>query len=353
MNRNQIISWLTENNPERLAELWAMADAVRKKAAGDVVHLRGLVEFSNICGRKCLYCGISAHNNLIKRYCMSKSEILDCVDKTSKLGYGTVVLQAGEVRNMHTDFIVDIISQIKAAAALAVTLSLGEQPEEVYRAWKQAGADRYLLRFETSDDRLYRKLHPDSKNGVAERFESLELLTKLDYEVGSGFMIGIDGQSYETLADDILTLKKLNLDMIGVGPYLKHENSAISAYAENLRLNDKEQTPATELMTYKVYALARILCPQANIPATTALATLNFNSGYETALQRGCNVVMPNVTPMKYRELYSLYQNKSCQEHLEFDMKIKQRIERISRKAGSGRGDSPKFILKHESKVSI
>lgn len=344
MDRRQIISWLKQDDAAEFEKLWSIADKIRTDSVGEQIHLRGLVEFSNICSRKCLYCGINAANNKLQRYEMTKKKILECAKTACKLGYGTVVLQSGENKRLDINFLAETIKEIKKTTNLAVTLSVGEWDREVYKLWKQAGADRFLLRFETSDDELYRRLHPDSKNGVADRFEKLEILKDLGYEVGSGVMIGLPGQSYDSLADDLFKFQQLDLDMIGVGPYLVHKDTEFAQDMHKYLLEEGKQVPATEEMTYKVFALARILCPMANIPATTALATLNYENGYEKSLACGCNVVMPNITPMKYRQFYSLYQGKNSCEHFDFDMKIKRRIEKISRFVGSGSGASRGFL---------
>jgi biotin synthase len=277
---------------------------------------------------------------------MSEEEILECAQAAHKLGYGTVVLQSGEDKKLDIGFLAGVIRKIKQNTDLAVTLSVGEWSRETYQLWKQAGADRYLLRFETSDDKLYRRLHPDSKSGVAGRLEKLEILRELGYEIGSGVMIGIPGQSYKSLADDLLKFKELDLDMIGTGPYIRHHSTELDRNIRTFLLDSENQVPATEKMTYKVLALTRILCPLANIPATTALATLNYETGYEKALARGCNVVMPNITPTKYRRFYNLYQGKNSYKHLNFDRKIKQRFERISRIVSNGSGVSLNFLKK-------
>jgi biotin synthase len=348
MKRYEIISLLKQNDPCEVEKLFKIADKVRKENLGDAVHLRGLIEFSNICSRKCIYCGINAGNSKLKRYQMSKEEILECAQTACDLGYGTVVLQSGENKKLDVDFMAEIVREIKKTTGLAVTLSVGQWAREVYKLWKEAGADRFLLRFETSDDKLYRRLHPDSKDGVAERFEALELLKELGYEIGSGVMIGIPGQSYESLADDLLKFKELDLDMIGVGPYIKHQDTELSRNIKKFLLDDKNQVPATEEMTYKVIALSRLLCPQANIPSTTALATLNPQNGREQGLCCGANIVMPNVTLAKYRQLYEIYPDKACifETAAACNACIVQRIESIGRSVGSGSGASPRFMGK-------
>jgi len=275
---------------------------------------------------------------------MSRDEIVQCALTAKNLGYGTVVLQSGENRKLNAEFLAETVRQIRDKTGLAITLSVGQWDFQTYKLWKEAGADRFLLRFETSNDELYRRLHPDSKEGVAERFESLKLLKSLGYETGSGVMIGILGQSYEMLADDLLKFRELDLDMIGVGPYIPHRDTPLYAKTQEFLLDAENQVPADEEMTYKVYAIARILCPKANIPATTAIATINPQNGYEKALACGCNVIMPNITPMKYRELYNLYEGKTRRELYEFDAMIRERIGKINRTVSAGKGISLKYL---------
>lgn len=348
MNRSRIIYWLKQNEQTELETLFDSADRVRKENVGEQIHLRGLIEFSNVCSRKCLYCGINAANSKLQRYRMSKEEILQCANTAQLLRYGTVVLQSGENKGLDINFPADVVREIKKTNNLAVTLSVGQWDKGTYKLWKQAGADRFLLRFETSDHKLYRSLHPDSEKGVAERFEALELLKELDYEVGSGVMIGIPGQSYESLADDLLKFKELDLDMIGVGPYIRHNDTELGKNIQKFLLDDENQVPATEEMTYKVIALSRLLCPQTNIPSTTALATLNPQNGREKGLCCGANVVMPNITPAQYRQMYEIYPDKACiyETAENCNACITRRIESIGRNAGSGWGTSPRFLEK-------
>ncbi len=353
VEHRQIISWLKQKEPTELQTLFAEADRVRRENVGDEIHLRGLIEFSNVCSRRCSYCGINAFNGKIERYQMSKEEIVECAQTAKELGYGTVVLQSGENRKLDTGLFAETIREIKDTTGLAITLSVGQWDADTYKLWKDAGADRFLLRFETSNDELYRNLHPDSSEGVAERFEALKLLKSVGYEAGSGVMIGLPGQSYETLANDLLKFQELDLDMIGVGPYIKHNDTKLVEDIDKFLLDDENQVPASEEMTYKMYAIVRILCPKTNIPATTALATMNPEGGYEKALACGCNVIMPNITPMKYRQHYNLYEGKTCRQLFEFDMAIRQRIEKINRTAGSGKGISLKFAERTKSETKL
>ncbi len=311
MDRRELIEWLQETDEARLEELWARADTVRRQHVGDEVHLRGLIEVSNHCVRRCAYCGINAGNSEVERYRMGADEIVACARQARELGYGTVVLQAGEDYGLTRELVADVVRRIKGETGLAATLSLGERSDEDLTSWREAGADRYLLRFETSDPELYARIHPALPGRPSDRFALLRRLREMGYEVGSGVMIGIPGQTYATLADDLQSFAELDLDMIGVGPWLPHPATPLGR-GELPPATAGEQVPNSELMTYKVVALTRLRCPQANIPSTTALATLNLASGRELGLARGANVVMPNLTPVRYRALYEIYPDKAC-----------------------------------------
>jgi len=332
---------LRESDEHRLGQLWQQADDARRRNVGDAVHLRGLLEISNFCARNCLYCGIRIANNAVSRYRMTAEEILTCSDEAVKLGYGTLVMQAGEDYGIKAEWLAGVISEIKRRTPLAVTLSLGERPMDDLRAWRAAGADRYLLRFETSNRDLYDRIHPPLPGRRSDRFEILMQLRDLGYEIGSGVMIGITGQSYDDLAGDIEMFARLDLEMIGVGPYIPHPQTPLGR-EEISELPD--QVPADEIMTYKTIALARLTCPQANIPSTTALATINKASGRELALQRGANVIMPNLTPIHYRQMYEIYPGKACLMETAEQCRhcLHGRIQSIGRTIGSGRGDSPR-----------
>ena len=218
LDQAAIVAWLHEDDPRRLEELWRAADDTRRRNVGDEVHLRGLIELSNYCVRACGYCGLRAANREIERYRMSADEILECAGKAKEYGYGTVVLQSGEDYGIHADWMADVVTRIKDEVGLAVTLSLGERPDADLELWRAAGADRYLLRFETSDDGLYKLIHPDLPGRPSDRFAILRTLRRLGYEPGSGIMVGIPGQTWESVADDITAFRDLDLDMIGVGP---------------------------------------------------------------------------------------------------------------------------------------
>lgn len=312
MSRAEVLSWLRETDPARLEKLWARADRVRRRRVADAVHRRGLVEISNHCVRSCAYCGLRSENRGLCRYRLSDDRICAAARQAAAYGYGTVVLQAGEDPGLGADRVAALVRRIKSTTALAVTLSLGEREPEELCAWREAGADRYLLRFETSDRELYRAIHPDRPGLPSDRMALLAALRVLDYEVGSGVMVGLPGQSYASLAEDLFTFRHLDLDMIGVGPFLPHPGTPLGSGWNPRPLPAAEQVPATVEMTCKVVALARLLCPEANIPSTTALATLDQARGRELGLQRGANVVMPNLTPLRWRAAYEIYPGKAC-----------------------------------------
>ncbi len=350
MNFGEIHNWLRETDEGRLEELWALADEVRRRNVGDEVHLRGLIEFSNHCVRRCAYCGLGAHNPNLKRYRMTAEEILACAHLACELGYGTIVLQSGQDSGISAQWFADVVTKIKKATPLAVTLGLGERNAEELALWQAAGADRYLLRFETSDPSLYERIHPDLNGVKSDRIAILHQLRDLGYEIGGGVMIGLPGQTYETLARDIDLFRQLRLDMIGCGPYIHNPRTPLAQADDELRAADDMQVPNDETTSCKVIALARISCPLANIPATTALATLDGQSGYELGLQRGANVIMPNITPAEYRALYEIYPAKAgvdqADDYHEF---LKERIAAIGRMVGTGRGDSPGYISRTET----
>lgn len=340
LHENEIFNWLRETDEARLAELWYEADAVRRARVGEAVHLRGLVEISNHCVRMCGYCGLRAANSGVERYRMTRDEILECARMAVQLQYGTVVMQAGEDYGITREWLAGVVRAIKAETPLAVTLSMGERPDEDLVTWREAGADRYLIRFETSDPALYARIHPPRKGqAVSDRFAILRRLRALGYEAGSGVMVGIPGQTYASLAHDIATFANMDLDMVGVGPYISHPATPLGAGDLPLAPPDA-QVPNTELMTYKAVALTRLVCPEANIPSTSALATVNTAQGRELGLQRGANVVMPNLTPVKYRALYEIYPAKACINETAGQCYtcLNARIRSIGREVGAGPG---------------
>jgi biotin synthase len=308
LGRDAILAWLRERDPARLEALWRAADLVRRRAVGDAVHLRGLIEISNHCARRCAYCGLNAGNRFLPRYRMADDEILACARRAASLGFGTVVLQSGEDPGFSGDRIAGLVRRVRAETGLAITLSLGERGEAELEAWRDAGADRYLLRFETSDAALFAAIHPPAPGGAGSRMGLLRALREIGYEVGSGVMVGVPGQSVASVADDVALFRDLDLDMIGVGPFLPHPGTPLGGTGV---AGSPDQIPADAETACKVVALARLVRPDANIPATTALAAADKARGRALGLARGANVVMPNLTPAEYRGDYDVYPDKA------------------------------------------
>ncbi|MHB8864975.1 MAG: [FeFe] hydrogenase H-cluster radical SAM maturase HydE [Pirellulaceae bacterium] len=368
---DEILGWLKETDSRRLDWLWKSADQVRREHVGDGVHLRGLLEISNFCDRSCLYCGIRQPNAGLPRYRMTWDEIRAGAGEAVRRGYGTVVLQSGEDPALDVARLCEVIREIKSPSGhhakistgtnanaktdantetpLAVTLSLGERPEGELQALRDAGADRYLLRFETSNRDLLQAIHPPRAGEAAgHRLSLLSVLRRQGFEVGSGVMVGIPGQSWADLARDVLLFKQLDLDMIGIGPYIPHPDTPLFERARRAGQCGGDQALADEVTTYKMLALARLACPRANIPSTTALATINPSIGQMLGLQRGANVLMPNVTPRKYRSQYAIYPHKSGSQRTpeQSDEVAREQIAALGRYVAIGRGDSPNHLLR-------
>lgn len=292
LDKEGLVMLLSMENP---SELYKAADRVRKKYVGDEVHLRGLIEFSNYCHNTCFYCGLRGPNKAIKRYRMEPEEIIECAKRGVEMELKTIVLQSGEDRYYKITTLCNIVEKIKEMD-VAVTLSIGELSKKEYAELKKAGADKYLLRIETTNRELYRKLHPGMS--YENRLRCLMDLRELGYEVGTGSLIGLPGQTLEMLADDLLFFKKINADMLGIGPFIPCENTPL----------EKEKGGDVNLVL-KMIALSRLLLPDINIPATTALAVKD-KDGYAKGLQCGANVIMPNIGIEEYKRLYKLYPGK-------------------------------------------
>ncbi|MBE5882475.1 MAG: [FeFe] hydrogenase H-cluster radical SAM maturase HydE [Lachnospiraceae bacterium] len=281
-------------------ELFAYADRVRREIYGDAVYVRGLIEFSNYCKNDCYYCGIRAGNCKAVRYRLTKQEILDCCREGYRLGMRTFVLQSGEDAYFTDERICDIVSSIHSRYPdCAITLSVGEKSRESYLAYHQAGARRYLLRHEAASDALYAKLHPEQMQ-LARRKQCLQDLKEIGYQVGAGFMVGAPYQTLSDIVSDLRFLQTLDPDMIGIGPYITHNDTPFSGF-ESGSLS----------LTLRILAIVRLMFPHALLPATTALATISPD-GRERGLKAGANVVMPNLSPLGVRQLYNLYENKNC-----------------------------------------
>ena len=299
-SRDEIVEILAKDNAD---EIFRLADETRKNFVGDEVHLRGLIEFSNICKRNCKYCGLQSGNKTVERYRLSEEEIINFAKKGVSYGYKTIVLQSGEDDFFDADRMCKIIRQIKNLD-VALTLSIGEKSYDEYKAYKEAGANRYLLRIETTDEKLYSKLHPNMS--FENRVNCLDNLKKLGFELGSGCLVGLPEQSNESLANDILFFEDIKADMIGIGPFIPHEQTPL--WVENE--SDFEKNEKFE-KALRVMALVRIIMKNINIPATTAMETINPN-GRIIALKSGANVVMPNITEGDYRKKYEIYPGKIC-----------------------------------------
>ena len=290
---------LRVTDPVELASLFRFADAVRHESVGDGVLLRGIVEFSNVCRNTCRYCGLNRRNTHLARYRLTQDQILDAVENIRRAGIKTVVLQSGEEDNLDADWLAEVIAGIGRSLDAAVTLCVGERSREEYRAWRLAGADRYLLKIETSDPGLYRELHPGMS--FENRTRCLEDLAALGYQTGSGDLVGLTGQSIESLAGDLLFFKRGRFDMISVSPFIPHSQTPLAG------------EPAGDLtMTLKMIALTRIVCPTAHIPASTAIGSLHGRDERPRALAAGANVIMPNFTPHLVRRLYDIYPGKTA-----------------------------------------
>lgn len=295
LTKEEIIQLLSDATIDE--ELFAAADRVRKCYVGDEVHLRGLIEFSNYCQQNCLYCGLRRENKTITRYRLTLDEIVGFAQKAASYGYKTIVLQSGEDPYFTLERMQEIIRRIKELG-VAITLSIGEKSLEEYQAYREAGADRYLLRIETTNRKLYQELDPGMS--WENRVQCLKILRDQGWEVGTGSMVGLPGQSLETIADDILFFQEIDADMIGIGPFIPNPQTPLAeARGDNF------------LLSRKVLAITRLLLPDSNIPATTAMEALN-PEGRILALMSGANVVMPNVTEGDYRGLYVLYPGKIC-----------------------------------------
>ena len=328
-SKNDIIEILKDDSINE--ELFSFADSVRKKYVGDEIHLRGLIEFSNYCKNTCKYCGLRCKNKNIERYRILEDEIVEHAKNAANLGFKTIVLQSGEDNYYTVNRMCNIISEIKKLN-VALTLSIGEKTFEEYKAYKDAGADRYLIRIETTDENLYSKMHPGMS--LENRKRCLRDLKTLGYEVGSGCLVGLPNQSIESLADDILFFKEIGADMIGVGPFIPHPDTPL-----------KDASKGSFFLALKVMAITRILLKDINIPATTAMESIQ-KDGRIIALQSGANVVMPNVTTTEYRQKYEIYKGKACinENPTKCLGCITNKIKLIGRSVSKGFGSHKKVV---------
>jgi biotin synthase len=304
------IIYLLQTQGDEQNELFQFASETKQAQVGNKVYLRGLIELSNVCIKNCLYCGIRKDNDKQERYLLTTEEVVEAAKFAYDNNYGSVVLQSGELyTEKFIGYVEKLLHEIKKVSngKLGITLSCGEQTAETYQRWFHAGAHRYLLRIESSNIDLYEKIHPkDALHSFETRINCLKLLQKIGYQVGTGVMIGLPFQTVEDLADDLLFLQKIDIDMCGMGPYLEHNDTPLFAYAgELLPLKDRFN------LSLKMVAILRLMMKDINIAATTALQTIDA-MGREKALKIAANIFMPNITPKKYRESYKLYENKPC-----------------------------------------
>ena len=347
--RDDLVALLSLEDEKDIEALFARSYQVKKQYVGTKVYFRGIIELSNICEKNCYYCGIRKDNTSVSRYKLSQEEILDEAKWCYDAHYGSLVIQSGELCGApYTEFIETIVRSIKKLTdgRLGITLSLGEQTEETYRRWYNAGAHRYLLRIETSNRELYKTLHP-SDHGFDARRACIETLKKIGYYAGTGVMIGLPGQTMEHLADDILFFKQCDVDMIGMGPFIPHHETPLAHSIENFdAVKDKQL-----LLALKMIAVTRIFLKDVNIASTTALQALE-ETGRERGLLAGANIIMPNVTDTKYRRGYQLYDNKPClDENTSMCAAcLESRISAIGEMIGYDEwGDSPHYKNKRKA----
>ncbi len=322
LTQDEIIFLLSITDSEEKEKIFNLAEELTIKYLGPEIHLRGIIEFSNYCSRNCNYCGLRLDNSKLVRYRMQPEEIVECAEKIADLGLKTVVLQSGEDFWYTKDMIRDIISEIKKRTDLAITLSLGERKYEELKVWREAGADRYLLKQETVNQSIFAEIKPDSV--YEERFGILKQLADLGYQVGSGGMIGLPGQTVSDLADDLIYIRENPVGMAGFGPFISHGDTPYSSLSNG----DGE-------LALLLLAVARIVLKKVFLPATTALETLVVD-GRKKAIKAGANVIMPNMTPINYRKLYEIYPNKA-QTTLD---EVVDLIKSIGRVVGKGHGNT-------------
>ena len=329
LTREEFLTLLSNRNTETDLYARRLARGVRQKIYGDQVYIRGLIEFTSYCRNDCYYCGLRRSNHAAQRYRLTEEDILSCCQQGYELGFRTFVLQGGEDGYFTGERLAGLVRHIKKQYPdCALTLSVGERTEEEYRAFRKAGADRYLLRHETADETHYRILHPEPLS-LQHRKDCLRTLKKLGFQTGAGFMVGSPGQTAETLAEDFLFLKELDPEMVGIGPFISHKDTPFRS---------REDGTLEDTLFY--LALVRLMLPRALLPATTALGTI-APDGRELGILSGANVVMPNLSPLSVRKKYMLYDGKisTGDEAAEGIKNLKKRMETIGCQIVTDRGD--------------
>ena len=348
-SRSDIIALLSADDAESLHMLQKKAEDILIKHCGNKVNLRGLIEFSNYCINDCYYCGIRKSNSNVTRYELTKEEIIETAAWCANMGYGSIALQSGDRNDAKfIDFVEDVLTGIKDRTksdalpeGLGITLCIGEQTHETYKRLFDAGAHRYLLRIETSNKELFRQLHPE-KQKLENRIKCLKMLHDIGYQVGTGVMIGLPGQTIEELADDILFFRDMDIDMFGMGPYIVHPDTPMNKYHDEME--GKKHDVFT--LALKMIATVRIVLKDVNIASTTALQAM-YPDGREQGLLYGANVIMPLMTPENIRHDYLLYEGKPGLDDLceITDKKVRERIISLGREINYNTwGDSRHFF---------
>ncbi len=327
--KQELVYLLNNITPEETETLRAAAQKTAQGVFGNRVYIRGLIEFTNVCKRDCLYCGLRRSNQNAVRYRLSREQILSCCAQGYELGFRTFVLQGGEDGYFTDEVMCDIVRDIRGSYPdCAITLSLGERGKQSFERLYAAGADRYLLRHETADPDHYAKLHPQGMT-LQTRMQSLRWLKELGYQTGAGFMVGSPYQTAEELAEDILFLCDFSPQMCGIGPFIPHKDTPFA-----------HEPAGTLQMTLLLLSIIRLLLPRVLLPATTALGTIH-PGGRELGILHGANVVMPNLSPVEHRKDYAIYDNKICtgDEAAECIRCMSSRMEQIGYKIVTDRGD--------------
>ena len=344
LTEEELVELLSISDKDELQALYDCAYFLKEQYVGKIAYFRGIIECSNLCIKDCYYCGIRKSNTNVERFQMDEDEIFKEAVWAYEAEYGSCVIQSGERRDEeYISMIERVVRRIRKATdgKLGITLSLGEQTEETYQRWKDAGAHRYLLRIETTNPELYAKIHP-ADHLLEERKECLARLRRTGYQVGTGVMMGLPGQTMEDLARDILFLKQVDIDMVGMGPYIPHSDTPMGK--EVPPYTEEQKSDALKL-GLKMIAVTRIVMKDINIAAATALQALEY-TGREQGLRCGANVIMPNVTETDYRPKYQLYDNKPCTDENSSLCRgcLSGRIKGIGETVGFGEwGDSPHF----------
>ncbi len=355
LSRGEVAVLLNPLGPAEEMMLWRAAHAKRVSTMGKCVHMRAIIEFSNYCRQDCLYCGLRRSNSRIARYRMTPDEILEAAREAHRIHpFGTFVLQSGEDPGYDLDDLAVAVQKVAEATGSAVTLSIGEMPDEGYRVLREAGADRFLLKFETSDERLFRYLKPTTT--LEHRLGRLDSLRKMGYQIGAGIILGLPGQDLASVAGDLQLCQDEDYEMVSIGPFIPHPDTPLGA------MDNSTSTVglASVRSTMNVVAAARLLVPHAHMPATTALSVLgreddsweenatspDLTDARSLALMAGANVLMLDVTPRKYREFYTIYPGKSGADGdviSDSVRRAKEDIYALGMTVCPGRGDSPKM----------